>query len=416
MQNQQELWNKNFLLLWQGQLVSTAGDAVYSIALGFWVLAVTGSTALMGTLMAASTLPGVLVSPFAGVLIDRSHKKRLFILMDFLRSVCILMISAAAWNGSLRVWMVFAAGILLSVCGAVFQPGILSSVPDLVPKEKIANANSAFSVVTSGSNLIGNVAGGFLFQALGAPALFLFDGLSFLFSGASLGFVKIPDSRQVERASFFQDMKDGFRYIWRQPGLRLILAGAAVCNFCSFIGITLILPFCKNTPVLGAGGYGMMMGSFMGGAMVGFLLFSVVMLKRKMVMPAFLAASLVSNLSFIAGIHQRAVPLMIVFVALGGFANSLINVLFMAAVQSSAAQEMRGKVMAFLSMITQGLTPFAMALGGVLGEVFPLRTVISASFAASLVFLLSIVFSRDCRDYMGSAAPADGDRPAPQSF
>lgn len=75
MQNSKKLWNKDFLILWQGQLVSTAGDAVYSIALGFWVLAVTGSTAMMGTLMAASTLPGVLISPFAGVLIDRAHKK-----------------------------------------------------------------------------------------------------------------------------------------------------------------------------------------------------------------------------------------------------------------------------------------------------------------------------------------------------
>lgn len=416
MQNLEKLWNKNFLILWQGQLVSTAGDAVYSIALGFWVLAVTGSTALMGTLMAASTLPGVLVSPFAGVLIDRSRKKRLFILMDFLRSACILLVAAAAWNGALKVWMVFAAGIILSLCGAVFQPGILSSVPDLVPKEKIANANSAFSVVTSGSNLIGSVAGGFLYQALGAPALFLFDGLSFLFSGGSLAFVTIPDRQKAQKVSFFDDMKEGFRTIWRQPGLRLILLAAAMCNFCSFVGITLILPFCKETPALGAGGYGMMMGSFMGGAMLGFVLFSIVTLKPRMIVPAYLAASLVSNLSFIVGINQSVVPLMIILVAIGGFANSLINVLFMSAVQSSTAQEVRGKVMAFMSMITQGLTPFAMALGGVLGEAFPLRAVISSAFAASLLFLLFTSFSRDCRAYLADAVPKEKNSLEPSSF
>ncbi|MVB10926.1 Transmembrane secretion effector [Caprobacter fermentans] len=411
MQNSKKLWNKDFLILWQGQLVSTAGDAVYSIALGFWVLAVTGSTAMMGTLMAASTLPGVLISPFAGVLIDRAHKKRLFIAMDLLRSVCILLIAGAAWNGALQVWMVFAAGIILSLCGAVFSPGVLSSVPDLVPQEKIANANSAFSIVSTGSNLIGSVAGGFLYQALGAPALFLFDGLSFLFSGGSMGFVNIPDSKQVKKVSFLQDMKDGFRYMWRFPGMRLVLLAAAMCNFCAYIGITLILPFCNNSPVLGASGYGMIMGSFMGGSMLGFLLFSIVTLKPKSIVPAYLAACLVSNLSFIAGIYQSAVPLMIILVALGGFANALINVLFMAAVQTSTAQEMRGKVMSFMMMTVQGLTPIAMALAGALGEVFPLRAVISSAFAVSMFFSLLIVASRSSREFIVPKSTAPRDEP-----
>ena len=178
----EKLWTPSFLILWQGQLVSTMGDAIYSIALGFWVLAVTGSTALMGTLMAASTLPGVLVSPFAGVLIDRCNKRRLFILMDMLRGVCIVLLAAAAYSGMIAIWMVFVAGIILSICGAVFSPGIQSAVPDLVPKSKVANATSAFAVVGVGSNMLGSVAGGVLFQILGAPVLFLIDGLSFLFS------------------------------------------------------------------------------------------------------------------------------------------------------------------------------------------------------------------------------------------
>ncbi|EOC99754.1 MFS transporter [Caldisalinibacter kiritimatiensis] len=72
----ERLWTKDFFLLWQGQLVSALGDVVYSIALGFWVLKVTGSTALMGTLMAASVLPRVIISPFAGVFVDRSDRKK----------------------------------------------------------------------------------------------------------------------------------------------------------------------------------------------------------------------------------------------------------------------------------------------------------------------------------------------------
>ena len=76
------LWNLNFFLLWQGQFVSAIGDVVYEIALGFWILAVTGSTVIMGTLMAASTIPRVLLAPLAGVIVDRKDRKGLLILMD----------------------------------------------------------------------------------------------------------------------------------------------------------------------------------------------------------------------------------------------------------------------------------------------------------------------------------------------
>lgn len=406
-EKEERLWTPSFLILWQGQLVSIAGDAVYSIALGFWVLDATGSTAMMGALMAASTLPGVLVSPFAGVLIDRADKKRLFILTDLVRGTFVALLAAAAYRGMLEIWMVFAAGILLSVCGAVFSPGIQSAVPDLVPRSKISNANSAFSVVTSGSNMIGSVAGGFLYQALGAPALFLFDGLSFLFSGATLPFVKIPNgAKKKEKTQFFADMADGFRYLWRQRGLRIILAAAACSNFFSFIGIVLLLPFCQATPFLGAGRYGVVMGSYMAGAMAGFLFLSAVTVKAERRTAVFAAAGAACCLCAVAAVNVGFFPAMVALIVFAGFANSMVNVLLISAVQISTPQEVRGKVLSFMNMITQGLTPFAMALGGVLGQVLPIRPVISGAFLATLAVLLSADLAASFRAFLRADAPA----------
>ena len=75
-----------FLLL-QGQFVSVMGDMIYEIALGFWVLALTGSPALMGILMATSLVPGIVLSPFAGVMVDRTNRKKLMIIMDLIRGI-----------------------------------------------------------------------------------------------------------------------------------------------------------------------------------------------------------------------------------------------------------------------------------------------------------------------------------------
>jgi len=106
---------------------------VYEIALGFWILAVTGSTALMGSLMAASSLPRILVSPFAGVIVDRGDRRWILTLMDLIRGLAVILVAWAAFAGRIQVWMVFAAGVILGTCGAFFSPAVGSATPDLVP-------------------------------------------------------------------------------------------------------------------------------------------------------------------------------------------------------------------------------------------------------------------------------------------
>jgi len=171
---ERRLWNVNFLLLWQGQFVSSLGDTAYTVALGFWVLAVTGSTALMGTLMATTALTRVVVSPFAGVLVDRSDRKWMIVAADAARGVVIVAVAAAAFAGVLDVWMVFAAGVILGLGGAFFGPAVISALPDIVPKAKLVKANSVFHLIYAASGIPGYSVGGCLYALLGAPLRFLF--------------------------------------------------------------------------------------------------------------------------------------------------------------------------------------------------------------------------------------------------
>jgi Arabinose efflux permease len=400
---EEKLWTKNFLILWQGQLVSTLGDAAYSIALGFWVLSVTGSTTLMGLLQAASTLPGILISPFTGVLIDRVSRKKLLVLMDLLRGAAIVLVGVAAFQGWLQIWMVFAAGVLLSLCGAAFRPGVMAAIPDLVPKQKLSNANSAFSVVGTGATMLGSVSGGFLFQILGAPLLFLFNGLSYLFSGFSILFMHFTkkEIKLDEDFRFMEDMNEGFRYIWKQKGLRDTILLAALTNFFSFIAIVLLLPLFQKTPSLGSGLYGAAMACYMGGCMAGFVVFSIVTIPARKNLMLFALANTVSSLSLILGIlYLNNHLLMMGLILTGGFFNSIINVIFMSTVQGATPSEMRGKVMAFMSMATQSLTPVAMALGGVLGGIFPIPTVIITSFSIVLFGMVPFYFRKSFGNFL----------------
>ncbi|MDP4268048.1 MAG: MFS transporter [Bacteroidota bacterium] len=398
--NEDKLWSRGFILIWQGQLVSTLGDAAYSIALGFWILKVTGSTALMGTLMAASALPGVLTSPFAGVLIDRMNKKSLMVLMDIFRGMVMILIAIAAYSGAIAVWMVFVAGILLSICGSLFRPGVNASLPDLLPKSKLSNANSMLSMVSTGANMIGNVIGGFLYLSLGAPLLFLFNSLSYFFSGFSISFVRLPKRKPERSQNIFYDMKVGFHFMLKKKGLRYMLLMAAVINFFAYIGIVLFLPMFETTSYLGASMYGIAMACFMGGCMAGYIALSIITLPSVYRLHYFISANALSTICIIVGVNQRLLGIMIPFLAIGGFFNSVVNVIMLSSVQATTPNDMRGKVFAFLNMTTQSLTPLAMAIGGVLASFFPIRLIISLSFFVIMIFVTPFLFVKDFKDFI----------------
>lgn len=98
-----KLWNKNFFLLWQGQMVSVLGDVFYLMALNFWMLEITGSTALMGMLSAVTMLPKIILGPFAGVFVDRWDRKKLIVLTDLIRGVIVTFVGIAGVMGFIQV-------------------------------------------------------------------------------------------------------------------------------------------------------------------------------------------------------------------------------------------------------------------------------------------------------------------------
>jgi MFS transporter, DHA3 family, macrolide efflux protein len=396
----EKLWTKSFFLLWQGQLVSILGDVVYSIALGFWILATTGSTGLMGGLMAASMLPRILVSPVAGVIVDRFDRRMLMIWMDLIRGAAVVAVGIVALTGSLQVWMVFAAGILIGLCGAFFSPSVSSVIPDLTGKTRVVQANSVFSMLQTGGNIVGNSVGGVLFQVLGAPFLFLFNGLSYLFSAGCLAFARVPRVVHAqEKMHFGDDLKKGFSFVWRIRGLRYLILTAAGLNFFASMAIMLFLPFYQKNPALGPVKYGIAMAIFTGGMFLGMALTAVVKIPPARRYALFALGGVVSLACFIVFPFIRSFGLGAALLGLGGFANAIINVFIMAVMQLAVPQDMRGKVFALMG-ITQGLTPIAFALAGVLAEFIPLAPLMSASFAAAVLFGVPMILLRSFRRFI----------------
>ena len=393
VEKKEKLWTWNFFLLWQGQLVSAFGDIAYSMALGFWVYSKTGSTALMGTLMAVSMLPRLIISPFAGVWVDRADRKKIIVWMDFIRGLMVVLIAIAAFMNLIQIWMVFVAGIILGICAAFFNPSVSSVIPDIVPSSKVMKANSAFNMIYSGTNILGNPIGGAIYQTFGAPIMFLFNGVSYIFSAFTETFIKVPPiKKQAEQLHFFEDMLQGFKFTWKFSGLRNLLMMAAFLNFFGNTSMVLIMPFFKITEGLGPGYYGIAIALMTGGSFVGMLLTSALNIKPKQRYVIFLLTGLISSVFYTLFPLYNKIVIICIMLFAAGLLNAILNVIFGTVMQLAVPQNMRGKVFSLMNTLVMGLTPIGMALGGIMAEYVQIKYVMSICALIDLFLFVPFIF------------------------
>jgi len=411
------LWNRNFFLLWQGQTVSQLGNQAFAVAMMFWILEKTGSASLMGLIMSLSTLPGVILAPFGGTFADRHHRVRILVVCDLIAGLGILFLTGLLYTSppvSLFLKALFVIAVLGGIVRSFFGPAIQAAIPDLVPRERLASANSLnqFSVQTS--LLLGQAAGGIFYQLFGAPLLFLFDALSFLFASGSSSFISLPSTVPVRKAEggirqvlrgFFAETASGIRYVLTRRGLRDFVVIAALLNFL-FSPIIVLLPFYVSQQLgAKAAWYGYLLAAMSAGSIAGFVLAGALRLRGR-VRGLALVAGLVLGPGFYGVLGLVTRPwLALVVTFLGGFALGLVNIYLITMLQSSVPNELRGRVLGLLATLGGGLMPIGMALSGWLGDLtnknVPL--LFGAAGALSVTSTLLLATRKECRAFLAEA-------------
>lgn len=414
MDRPSRLINRNFLLLWQGQLVSQLGNQAFSIAMVFWIKHATGSATLMGLLLMLSNLPGVLLGPIAGTFADWHSRRTIIILCDVLNGLAVLSLAVAMFflpqaQGIILFWL-FVVSVSVATVSTFFRPAISAAIPDLVPVEKVATANSLNQASVQVSTFFGQGLGGVLYRVLGAPVLFFVDGLTYLFSALSEVFIRIPqiipdkkhDSWQKRLRDFSNDTWQGVRYVWDRPGMRNFFFAAAILNFFT-TPLGVLLPFYVedylHAPV---DWYGFLIAAFGAGALVGYVIAGAWKLpgqKRSITMMGMLVCVCVG--SILLGL-TRTPMIALTLSGIVGVMSGFININLATILQLSTPSEIRGRVFGFLSTISAGLIPVSMGLSGVVADLLnqnvPLIYVVSGSLAAFLSILL--LLSQEFRQFL----------------
>lgn len=363
------------------------------MALNFWMLEITGSTALMGMLSAVTMLPKIILGPFAGVFVDRWDRKKLIVLTDLIRGVIVTFVGIAGVMGFIQVWMVFIVGIISGICAAFFNPAINSSRPDIVPEDKLLKANSVTSLAQSGMDMIGNAVGGVLYVLIGAPYMFLLNGISYLFSAFTEIFITIPKVKREEKEiTFIEDFKLGIKFLNDFKVYKKMFICSSIINFFGNAGMILLIPYFKETEFLGAKKYGFAMMVLAMGMVFGSILLSIKGIKRENKFKVF-NISLVSctTLLLVAIITNNYIILLLCWL-FGFFFNVIFNTIFSTAAMSTIPSDIRGKVMAITSAISMGLVPIGQLLAGVLGDLMPIRLVLFIMFLCC--FIIGFLYIR----------------------
>ena len=387
--------NRNFSLLWTGQLISTMGSALTALAASIYVFRLTGSALSVGLMLMATAAPSLLVGLFAGVLVDRYDRKRIMMIADILRGVLILLIPILV---PLHVIWLYVIVALTSAIGQFFDPAFESVLPEVASEKELAAANSLMAISQFGSTAVGFAASGLIAAAADINWAFYLDAVSFLFSAVCVFLINvnpIPVEDDTSAAIVLQNLRAGMRQIFDR---RILLSATIVQIFVliSFgLSNSLLLPFAIRALQANEFQYGLQEGLTSLGFVIGSLLMANIF--DRMREGAWLALSYLGMA--VAGIvysQIHSIPLAILVITVSGFFNAPSVVARRLIVQRNTPREMRGRVNSVFMVSGNVLFLLGMSAAG-LADIIDVRLLFLISSAVLLVGALLVLVLPELR-------------------
>ena len=400
---QRKLWNKDFVLLLQGNATSAIGDLLYSVAIGYWVYEKTGSSTLMGVMSSISMFVTMFLSPFTGSIVDKISRRWIIVGMDALRGLIMLVLGALLYANALNIPGILLAAFLASMCSVFFGPAVSTLMIDLIPHDDMTRGQSIHSGITSLINLVGKAFSGVLVAFLGVPLIVVINGVCYLLSAFTEMFIRVPRTVQqgekVTVKGVLTDFGKAVQSIFANPCLKLFVPFVVILNFLCAGPTTLMLPFCMDKGFT-MDMYGYLLSVEMAGSMITVLILGVVKLSPKhrfiLMIVGFIGAQTLCVPAYLA----TAFLPMAVLLFLSALLNAAGNAIFNAALMLALPDENRGAILGFVSAASIGGCALSAVVYGVLGDIFPLHLVFVAGCILALPFALHLFCHRNVREFI----------------
>ncbi|KMP91021.1 permease [Bacillus wiedmannii] len=384
---------RNICLYSIAKTVSIFGTAMYSFALGLYVLQITGSALNFAITLILGTIPMIVMNPFAGVIADKVDKKKLVVCMDLLSGCLLIAVYIVSSHYGLNLFIIYTTTFLMTVFTTFFGIGLEAAKPNIVSKERLMSINSISKIIDSVSLILGPMLGGIVFSVFDIKTFIIINGISFILSGIALLFIhfklfecNINEENAKRRVNFIKDIKEGVSYLLEKESLKNTFHILISFNFFLGFAVTVPLPYIINTVLnLGSKQFGIIQGTFPVGMIIGAIVvkkitdrFSYSYLLKKL-------SSMLSVFMIILGIPVLfksfevndlvfVITYCIVMIFLG-FIIALIDIPLIYFMQNEIPDEYRGRVLSIGLSIGKMMLPIAMALSGLLLNYIPAYTI-----------------------------------------
>ena len=398
-----KLWNKDFVLLLQGGAVSTLGDLMYSVAIGYWVYEQTGSSGLMGLMTSISMFVTMFLSPFCGSVVDKVSRKWLIVGIDVLQGILMLTVGILAYLQALNVPIVLFVAFLAALGSVFYSPAIRTLMLDIIPRDDMVRGQSIQSGVDSLISMVGTAFSGLMVAFLGVPLIVVINGLSNLYSACSELLVHVPRTVQqgarVTVKSVLHDSWDAVTTIFSNRFLRLFVPSALILNLLGAGPFTLILPFCLEKG-FEVDAYGYLVSVFTVAQLLCVVLLGAVKLKPKARFWV-MALGFSCSVPFLVAVYlsNQFVP-MCILVLFAGFLNCAGNTVFNASLMLALPEENRSAILGFIQSASVGGSALSAVIYGFLGDRFPLYLVFAVGNAISLAPMLYMCFHPKTKEFV----------------
>ncbi|HEU5378341.1 MAG TPA: MFS transporter [Ktedonobacteraceae bacterium] len=405
---------RSFALLWSGQAISTFGDAVFTMAMIWVVLILTGSATAMGLIVFAQWIPKIVFLLLGGVTADRVSRRALMICSDTGRGCIVLLVAYLSWAHLLQLWHLFLLNILFGIIDSFFVPAYQALEPQLVAAEDLTSVNSLDMLVRQLSSLIGPIAGAGLIATFGVGSAFAFDGFTFFASVLCvlvLRLPRIPLTQVPQQAalstetggtvlgkgpsSILRDAYEGLRYVRGSVWLLASILLASLANVGLMGSMWVALPkLVQNVYGLGIWLIGFISASAAIGSIVAALILGNIPRLRGRGILSYVAIA-VSGLALIAFAFPRSLEPGAAIIAsfFVGCGIAIFNIIWGTIQQEKVPNDKLGRVSSIAMLGSVSILPVGVLVAGVLADqVGPSQVFIICGSLIVVPALISLCF------------------------
>lgn len=368
-------WQRRFFTFWIAQAISLIGSNLAQFAITWWMTRATGSATVLATATLFAILPGVVLGPLAGVLVDRWNRRAIILVADGVGAVGAGLLMVLFWTDTIQIWQLYAIIFVRSLAGTFHFTAVQSSTSLMVPHEQLARVAGLNQTIQGINMVVAPPLGALLLEVLALHGMMAIDVVTALVAIGLVFTITIPQPQVTtttsQQLSILADLSTGLRYIWQWPGLFLALVLSSLLNFLLNPAFSL-LPILVTQHFQGDALQFATLNTTLGlGFVAGGLLLSVWGgFKRRIYTAVAGIVGMSMGALLIALAPADGYWLAVVGMAIFGILNPIANGPFMAIMQAVVAPEMQGRFFTVLNTMSQGMAPLGLVLAGPVADAF----------------------------------------------